>query len=110
MVPVGVLSILFAAFALYYLYWVPSRQRLLDDRGFRYLKTLSDQIRLSFNTYDRMMDNAAASGVIVPAESGKVLNEEVTRKNLEKFLKNVAPHLVLADQAELTHVIGNDYD
>ena len=109
-VPASILSILFVGFIAYYMYWVPSRQRLLDDRGFRYLKTLSDQIRLSFNTYDRMMDNAAASGVVVPAESGKVLNEEVTRKNLEKFLKNVAPHLVLADQAELTHVIGNDYD
>src|SRR5260370_37083490 len=39
-VPASILSILFVAFVGYYLYWVPSRQRLLDDRGFRYLKTL----------------------------------------------------------------------
>jgi hypothetical protein len=109
-VPAGILSILFVAFVGYYMYWVPSRQRLLDDRGFRYLKTLSDQIRLSVNTYDKMMDNAIVSGVVAHSEDGNTLNEAVTRKNLEKFLKNVAPQLTLADEAEIKNVINTDYD
>src|SRR5664279_1183388 len=92
------------------MYWVPSRQRLLDDRGFRYLKTLSDQIRLSLNTYDKMMDNAVNSGVVVPSEDKKSLDAAVTQTNLKKFLKNVAPQLTLADDAEITHLIGTDYD
>jgi hypothetical protein len=100
-VPVSILSILFVAFMAYYLYWVPSRQRLLDDRGFRYLKTLSDQIRLTFNTYDKMMDNAVKSGVIAKTEDD-------TRRKLEEFLKNVAPQLVLADVTEAKQPFGKD--
>ncbi len=101
-VPASILSILFVAFIGYYMYWVPSRQRLLDDRGFRYLKTLSDQIRLSLNTYDKMMDNAVNSGHHrASSEDSKSLNEGVTRKNLEKFLTNVAPQLTLAEDAEI---------
>ena len=102
-VPISILSILFVAFVAYYLYWVPSRQRDLDDRGFRYLKTLSDQIRLTVNTYDKMMDNAVSSGVIGDTEG-------VTLKNLEKFLKSVSPQLVLAEDSETEHLIGDDFD
>lgn len=106
-VPASILSVLFVAFVAYYMYWVPSRQRLLDDRGFRYLKTLSDQIRLSMNTYDRMMDNAMNSGVIeaLPGKPRKV-NDATTRKNLEKFLANVAPQLVLVETGEANQVVG----
>src|SRR5271169_1401386 len=82
------------------MYWVPSRQRLLDDRGFRYLKTLSEQIRLTVNTYDKMMDNAVRSGIL-----GKTT--WVTRKNLDRFLNNVAPQLVLVDVAEANQVVGD---
>jgi hypothetical protein len=89
-VPLSILSILFVAFVGYYRYWVPSRQRLLDDRGFRYLKTLSDQIRLTANTYDKMLDNAMTSGIFEKSD-------DVTRRNLDKFLQNVAPQLVLTD-------------
>jgi hypothetical protein len=89
-VPLIILSILFVAFVGYYRYWVPSRQRLLDDSGFRYLKTLSDQVRLTANTYDKMLDNAVTSGIFEKSDS-------VTRGNLDKFLKNVAPQLVLTD-------------
>ena len=110
-VPVSILAILFFAFVAYYMYWVPSRQRLLDDRSFRYLKTLSDQIRLTVNNYDKMMDNAVGSGIVVLSEGVPgTLDDGVTRKNLEKFLKNVAPQLALADDTELPHVIGTDYD
>ena len=102
-VPLGILSILFVAFVAYYLYWVPSRQRLLDDRGFRYLKTLSDQVRLTVNTYDKMLDNAVGAGVIDDTEFA-------TRGNLKKFLANVAPQLVLAEETEAAQVFGsNDY-
>lgn len=102
-VPVIILSTLFVAFAGYYLYWVPNRQRHLDDRGFRYLKTLSDQIRLTLNTYDKMLDNAVGSGIIGDSE-------DVTRDNLRQFLGNVAPHLVVPEKSETDHIIGGDYD
>ena len=101
-VPLGILSILFVTFMAYYLYWVPSRQRLLDDRGFRYLKTLSDQIRLTLNTYDKMLDNAVGSGVI--DEKSK----DDTLTNLDTFLKNVAPQLVLVDDAEAKQLFNSD--
>ena len=109
-VPVSIISILFVAFVAYYMYWVPSRQRLLDDRGFRYLKTLSDQIRLSINTYDRMMDNAVDSGILAPSAGSKTLDDAATRKNLQMFLKNVAPQLALAEESETTSVIGDSFD
>ncbi len=106
-VPVSILSILFVAFVAYYMYWVPSRQRLLDDRGFRYLKTLSDQIRLSMNTYDRMMDNAMNSGVVEAwANKPGTINENATRSNLQKFLANVAPQLVLVEAGEADPAVG----
>ena len=101
-VPLSILSILGVAFVAYYLYWVPSRQRLLDDRGFRYLKTLSDQIRLTANTYDKMLDHAVESGVI------DAKSKSATRKNLDEFLTNVAPQLALVDVAEGKQLFNND--
>jgi hypothetical protein len=98
-VPLSILSILFVAFVGYYRYWVPSRQRLLDDRGFRYLKTLSDQVRLTANTYDKMLDNAVKSGI-------NDKSNRVTRENLNKFLTNVAPQLVLTDVTEANQLFG----
>ena len=100
-VPIIVVSTLLICFSIYYMYWIPNRQRHLDDRGFRYLKTLSDQIRLTLNTYDKMMDNAVESGVIRDSR-------DVTLKNLEKFLENVAPQLVLAEDTEVTHIVGQE--
>jgi hypothetical protein len=95
-VPAIILSALFVAFAGYYLYWVPNRQRHLDDRGFRYLKTLSDQIRLTLNTYDKMLDNAVDGGV--------------REDNLQDYLGNVAPQLVAQGGVDVHHIIGGDYD
>jgi hypothetical protein len=102
-VPLSILSILLVAFVGYYLYWVPSRQRLLDDRGFRYLKTLSDQIRLTANTYDKMLDHAVESGITEASA-------QMTRENLKKFLANVEPQLVLAQDTEIAHFKAEDYD
>jgi hypothetical protein len=95
-VPAIIVSALFVAFVGYYLYWVPNRQRHLDDRGFRYLKTLSDQIRLTLNTYDKMLDNAVDGGV--------------SEHNLQDYLGNVAPQLVAQERSEVDHIIGDDYD
>ena len=91
-------------FVGYYLYWVPNRQRHLDDRGFRYLKTLSDQVRLTINTYDKMLDNAVDSGGVT-TKSGAV-----KEANLKQYLDLVSPELVVPDKGETEHVIGEDYD
>jgi hypothetical protein len=97
LVPVFILSLLLVACAGYYLYWVPNRQRHLDDRGFRYLKTLSDQIRLTINSYDKMLDNAADFGI--------------REDTLDEYLHNVAPQLVVPEKSEREHVIDQEaYD
>lgn len=57
------ISVLFlVAAGWYYSFWIPARHRYLDDRNFRVLRTLSEQIRLSVDNFDRMLDNAADAG------------------------------------------------
>jgi len=103
-VPVIIALFLCVVFVGYYLYWVPNRQRHLDDRGFRYLKTLSDQIRLTINTYDKMLDNAVDSGGVT-TKSGAVNDG-----NLKQYLGLVSPELVVPERSETVHIIGSDYD
>jgi hypothetical protein len=96
LVPIIIVAVLFVAFGAFYLYWVPNRQRHLDDRGFRYLNTLSDQIRLTINTYDKMMDNAVEAGITTPM--------------LQQYLIHVAPQLIVPDFSEASHAVGGDCD
>jgi len=93
-IPFIIIVVLFVAFGAYYLYWVPNRQRHLDDRGFRYLKTLSEQIRLTINTYDKMMDHAVQAGVSNDA--------------LPDYLRLTAPQLTVPEKSEIKHAIGED--
>jgi hypothetical protein len=95
-VPIIIVSVLFVAFGAFYLYWVPNRQRHLDDRGFRYLNTLSDQIRLTINTYDKMLDNA--------------VDAEISRSMLPQYLNQVAPQLKVPELSEASHAVGSDCD
>ena len=93
-VPIIIVAVLFVAFGYFYLYWVPNRQRHLDDRSFRYLNTLSDQIRLTINTYDKMLDNA--------------VDADISTAVLPKYLQHVAPQLTVPDLGEAMHAVGND--
>ena len=93
-VPIIIIAVLFVAFGYFYLYWVPNRQRHLDDRSFRYLNTLSDQIRLTINTYDKMLDNA--------------VDADISAKVLPQYLQHVAPQLKMPDLGEAIHAVGND--
>jgi hypothetical protein len=70
----------------FYLGWLPSQQRYLDARNFRLLTTLSDQIGGSITNFDKMMDNAADSGV----EAGHV--HEIVR-SLEEVDKEDVEHI-----------------
>jgi hypothetical protein len=79
----------------YYSFWIPTRHRYLDDRNFRVLQTLSEQIRLSVDNFDRMLDNAADAGV--------------KSDNLKEYLANVAPQLEAVDEKEGEEVIHNDF-
>jgi hypothetical protein len=79
----------------YNLLFLPTQRRYLDDRNFRVLKTLTDQIGVSINTFDRMMDNAENSGV--------------TAETLKAYLTNVAPQLETIDENESEPVVGQDY-
>jgi hypothetical protein len=65
---------------------------------------LSDQIRLTINTYDKMLDNAVASGGVT-TRSGAV-----DESKLEIYLNLVSPELVVPEKSETEHIIGKDYD
>ena len=93
-VPIIIVSVLFVAFGAFYLYWVPNRQRHLDDRSFRYLNTLSDQIRLTINTFDKMLDNA--------------VDADISAAVLPRYLRHVAPQLKVPDLGEAMHAVGGD--
>lgn len=79
----------------YYAFWIPTRHRYLDDRNFRVLRTLSEQIRLSIDNFDRMLDNAADAGII--------------SANLKEYLVNVAPQLEALDEKDGEGVTHNDF-
>jgi hypothetical protein len=103
-VPIAILAIFVFCLSIFYLYWVPDRQRHLDDRGFRYLKTLSDQIRLTLNTYDKMMDYAVEAGIVTNSKSASA--EEV---KLNAYLAVVDPNLQAIASDDAKQVVGEDY-
>jgi|SRR6267154_2306070 len=85
-VSIGLLILLVAG--LYNLVWLPSQHKYLDNRNFRLLPTLNEQISISINTFDMMLDNAADSGV----PGNDTDNDDDTDTNLSFYLKQVAPH------------------
>lgn len=93
-VPASIGLILIVAVGWYNLFWLPSKHRYLDDRNFRVLRTLSEQIRLGINNFDKMMDNAADAGIC--------------RGKLQEYLTNVAPQLEKPDDEEAESIIGKD--
>jgi hypothetical protein len=80
----------------YYLAWLPSESKYLDDRNFRVLTTLGEQISASINNFDKMMDNASDSGVTSQDHM------------LEDYLRQVAPQFK-AVEIEDMKVVGEDY-
>jgi hypothetical protein len=92
--PASIGLLLVVAASWYYLGWLPSEHRYLDDRNFRLLTTLSEQISASINNFDKMMDNASDAGI--------------TDDTLEPYLKKVAPQLERLD-LEDRKVLGNSY-
>jgi hypothetical protein len=93
-VPASISLILIVAVGWYNFFWLPSKHRYLDDRNFRVLKNLSEQIRLSINNFDKMMDNAADSGI--------------TDDRLQDYLGSVAPQLEKPGDEETESIIGRD--
>jgi hypothetical protein len=91
-VPASVGLILLVAVGWYNFFWLPHTHRYLDDRNFRVLKTLSEQIRLGINNFDKMMDNAADSGI--------------SNDKLQDYLSHVAPQLEKPDDEETESIIG----
>ena len=65
LLPVGLGIGLAIVAGWFYLGWLPSQQKYLDERNFRLLTTLSEQISASMTNFDKMMDNAADSGLQV---------------------------------------------
>jgi len=95
LVPASIGLALVVAAGWYYSFWLPSRHRYLDDRNFRVLKTLGEQVRLSIDGFDKILDHAADSGI--------------ARESLNDYLHNVAPQLDSPEEKESESVIRNDY-
>jgi len=95
LVPACVALMLVVAACWYNLFWLPAQHRYLDDRNLRVLDTVSEQIGLNINAFDKIMDNAANSGITTGA--------------LNSYLKNVAPQLEKPEESESGPVVGKDY-
>jgi hypothetical protein len=95
LIPECIAFILLIAVLAYNFYFLPTQRRYFDDCNLRILKALTDQIRLSINAYDKMIDNAESSGV--------------TGTALPAYLASVAPQLVKAEEDESRAVVGDDY-
>jgi hypothetical protein len=94
--PPAIIGLALAVVAgLYYFAWLPSQQRYLDDRNFRLLTTLGEQISASINNFDKVLDHASDSGI--------------TGKTLAEYLKIVAPQLSTFEDSPDKQVIGGDY-
>ena len=94
--PASIGLLLVVAGGWYSLAWLPTQHKYLDDRNFRLLKTLGEQIGSSIDTFDKMMDNASDSGV-------------KNNKMLESYLQNVAPQLKTLQPDEETQLIKGEY-
>src|SRR6266436_6645080 len=90
--PVSIGLFVVLAAGLYNFAVLPSQHKYLDNRNFRLLSTLSEQISTSVNSFDKMMDNAADSGV--PGNDTETGDDADT---LKFYLKQVAPRLESVD-------------
>jgi hypothetical protein len=95
-IPAIIFLLLVTAAGWFYFSWVPLNRRDLDDRNFRVLNSLSEQLSHAIDAFDKIMDNAANSGI------GK-------DDQLNKYLANVAPELQVPEQKESKPIIGKDY-
>jgi len=102
--PASIALLAVMAAGWYNLIWLPSEHKYLDDRNFRLLSTLSEEISTSINTFDKMMDNAADSGV-AGIKSGVGGDDDT---DLDDYLKQVAPRLENLDSEDRL-VLGKDY-
>ena len=102
--PASIALLAVVATGWYNLVWLPSEHKYLDDRNFRLLSTLSEEISTSINTFDKMMDNAADSGV-AGIKSGVAGDDDT---DLGDYLKQVAPRLENLDSEDRL-VLGTDY-
>ena len=93
--PASIGLLVLVAAGWYNLVWLPSEHKYLDDRNFRLLSTLSEEISSSINNFDKMMDNASRSGI--------------NGKTLESYLLKVAPQLMPIEESEVREVIRGDY-
>jgi hypothetical protein len=102
--PVSIGLFVVLAAGLYNFAWLPSQHKYLDNRNFRLLSTLGDQISTSINTFDKMLDNAADSGV----PGNDTAKDSDTDTNLNFYLKQVAPRLESMDEED-QKILGDDY-
>src|ERR1700751_3732722 len=94
-IPAGVGLIVLIAILFYDLSVLPKQREYLDERNFRSLKTLSNQIFQSINAFDKMMDNVKDAGL----KSG----------SLPPYFKSQAPFLQEVSYSDSKPIVGDDY-
>jgi len=92
LIPVAVALISIGALAWYGVYWIPAKQRYLDERNVRLLRTIGAQIKVKVNNFDQAIDNAIES--FDPGSRG------ISRK-FPAYVKLFAPDLEIIDSAEV---------
>src|SRR5712692_10587870 len=61
-VPVAMCAVAGAAFAWYFLIWVPGQKRYFNNRDLRLLSIMGAQIEAKMENLDSVLDNASRSG------------------------------------------------
>jgi hypothetical protein len=94
-IPAAIGLLLLSAIAFYNLSVLPRERAYLDERNFRALKTLSNQIFQSINNFDKMVDNATSAGL--------------KEKSLQTYFKNQSSHLEEFSYQDSKQIVGDDY-
>jgi hypothetical protein len=89
LIPAGAALISIGALAWYAMYRIPDKQRYLDERNIRLLRTIGAQIKVKVNYFDQAIDNAI--------ESFDHTDTVALAKDLPAYVKLFAPDLEIVD-------------
>jgi hypothetical protein len=92
LIPVGVAVISIGALAWYGMYWIPAKQRYLDERNVRLLRTIGVQIKVKVNNFDQAIDNAIESFEPDPTRPNS--------KDFQAYVRLFTPDLEIIDPAD----------
>jgi len=99
LIPAGVALISIGMLAWYGMYWIPAKQRYLDERNIRLLRTIGAQIKVKVNNFDQAIDNAIES--FDPRARG-------LSKDFQAYVRLFTPDLEIIDSGDAPRELGFD--